>query len=144
MGRHSLPNVDWIASTRPGRSAFSASILLTMIMRQSLRALARSIIRRVIDSMPAAASTTTAIVSTAGIMATAWPMKSGMPGVSITLMCLPLKSQWTTADCRLCPCSFSSSVKSLTVSPFSTRPGEPMTPAAWSSASARVVLPDPA
>jgi len=64
-GRHSRPKVSWIAASSAGRSVFSASILLMMMSRHSLRALAQSIMRVVISSMPVCALITTAAVSTA-------------------------------------------------------------------------------
>ena len=82
IGRHSLPNAACRSETSCGRSTLSASILLTMIRRHSLRFAAQSIIRDVIISMPACALTTTAAVSTASSAPMAWPMKSGKPGVS--------------------------------------------------------------
>ncbi len=77
IGRHCLPNVSCSDASSAGRSIFSASILLTMIMRHSLRFAAQSIMRRVTISMPFWAFTTTAAVSTASSAPIAWPMKSG-------------------------------------------------------------------
>ena len=50
------------------------------------RSAANFIMRRVTVSIPAAASTITITVSTAGSEAMALPMKSGAPGESIRLM----------------------------------------------------------
>ena len=65
FGKECLPNVAWMAPRTCCASAFSASILLTITRRQSLRCAAHSIMREVIISMPACALTTMAAVSTA-------------------------------------------------------------------------------
>jgi hypothetical protein len=83
IGRHSFPNALWIASSTPGRSTFSASILLTTRRRHNPRAAAHSIILAAIICTLAEALTTIAAVSTASSAPIACPMKSGNPGVSI-------------------------------------------------------------
>ena len=77
IGRHSLPNISWIDASTEGRSTFSASILLTTIMRQRFRAAAHFIIRTVLSSIPDWALITTAAVSTPASALIAWPEKSG-------------------------------------------------------------------
>ena len=77
IGRHSLPNASCRLASTCGRFTFSASILLTIRMRQSLRFAAQFIIRLAIISTPVWALITTAAVSTASSAPIAWPMKSG-------------------------------------------------------------------
>ena len=143
IGRHSLPKAARIDASTASQSTFSASMRLTMTMRQSLRSAACSIIRVVIISTPLAALTTTAAVSTASSAPTAWPMKSGKPGVSIRWMRAAGVSRCSTEARSECWNCFSSGSKSETVVPFSTLPGAPIAPAFASSASASVVLPAP-
>ena len=142
IGRHSLPKADWIASRSPGRLQFSASILLMMTSRHSLRCAAQSIMREVIISMPAEALTTTAAVSTASSAPIACPMKSGNPGVSIMCTRVPAVSRCRTDARSECFQVLSSGSKSLTDVPRSTLPMAWIAPALCNSASTRVVLPD--
>ena len=142
IGRHSLPKAAWILASSPGRSTFSASILLTMIMRHRSRFLAHCIMRFVIISMPFWAFTTMAAVSTAGSAPMARPMKSGSPGVSMRCTRVSPCRRCTTEALSECWYCFSSGSKSQTVVPFSTLPMLVMAPALASSASASVVLPD--
>ncbi|MBI3544486.1 MAG: Ppx/GppA family phosphatase [Deltaproteobacteria bacterium] len=64
-GRHSLPKVDWMRSSRSSQSTFSASILFTMIRRSRPRFCAQVMNRPVIISTPFCALITIAAVSTA-------------------------------------------------------------------------------
>ena len=140
-GRHSRPKVAAMASISAVRSV-AASILLITIIRHL--PFAASIMRRVPLSMPAAALMTTAAVSTAGSAMTARPERSGRPGVSSRLIQCPAHSRCTSAACSEWPMAFSCGSKSATVSPRSTLPAAPISPAAASRASTRVVLPLPA
>ena len=72
------------------------------------------------------------------------PTKSGPPGVSIKLICVPWYSNEAIDASNECWCFCSSTSKSLTVVPLSTWPNEWIAPAFSSSASAREVFPAPA
>ena len=109
-GRHCRPNVFRISLNMPSRFTFSASILLIMISRQSLRCALKSIMRWVTSSTPVWALTTIAAVSTAGSTLKARPMKSGYPGVSSRLMKVPSISRWHMLASRECWRRFSWSV----------------------------------
>ena len=89
IGRHSDPKDSVICVISDSRSMSSASILLTMIMRQRFLLAAASIMRRVVISIPERASITMAAVSTAGRTLSARPRKSGYPGVSRRLRWVP-------------------------------------------------------
>ena len=108
IGTHARPNVSCSSESKAAR--FEAlSILLTTIMRVSECSSAAFIIRRVIVSMPAAASITTNTVSTPARTLSARPMKSEEPGVSIRFKWAPAWSKCTIALSRLCRSSFSRS-----------------------------------
>ena len=145
-GRHSLPNASRNPSRRPGISAPSESILLTISTRHRLRCFAWSISRRVPYSTPVAASTTTATVSTAARTASAGPRNSGYPGVSmrLTWMRSPFAAVWSIEAMAVSmewPRCFSIGSKSDTVLPRSIVPAVWSAPPACSRASKSVVLP---
>ncbi len=100
--------------------------------------------RSAVGVMPVAASTTMAAVSTASSAGSAWPRKSGAPGVSIRWMRQPPFVMCISAAFSECCMRRSSGSWSLTVLPRSRVPGVAIAPAACSSASARLVLPAPA
>ena len=126
------------------RSVPSASIWLTTISRQRWRLSTAFIMRTVMGSIPDWAWMTIAAVSTAGKTEMLRPMKSGEPGVSIRFTCLPPVVKLVMAASSECSSSFSMGSKSHTVVPLLTLPGAGTTPVAASSASTRVVFPEPA
>ncbi len=142
MGRHSRPKLRAMSSISAVASQPAASILLTMINRHLSAAAA--IMRRVTLSMPEDASISTAPVSAAPSADSARPARSGRPGVSIRLIQCPSRSRCTTAADSEWPISRSSGSKSVCVVPRSTLPAAPISPAATSRASTRLVLPQPA
>src|SRR5215470_12955832 len=94
-------------------------------------------------STPSVAATANSAASAARRPARRSPVKSAYPGVSSRLTLTPA---WTSgASVRLTErcCLISTSSKSLTVVPSSTRPARWMVPVATSSASTSVVLPAP-
>ena len=92
---------------------------------------------------PEEASTAISAASAAAQPSTTSPSKSGKPGVSMRLMRTPFHSIASTEAEIEYWCFFSSSSKSETVLPSSTRPRREMWPAQRSIASASVVLPAP-
>src|SRR6266487_3014100 len=98
---------------------------------------------RVSPSTPSVAATANSAASAARRPARRSPVKSAYPGVSSRLTLTPA---WVSgASVRLTDrcCLISTSSKSLTVVPSSTRPARWMVPVATSSASTSVVLPAP-
>src|SRR5215472_391968 len=98
---------------------------------------------RVRPSTPSVAATANSAASAARRPARRSPVKSAYPGVSSRLTLTPA---WVRgASVRLTDrcCLISTSSKSLTVVPSSTRPARWMVPVATSSASTSVVLPAP-
>src|SRR5215471_19359580 len=98
---------------------------------------------RVSPSTPSVAATANSAASAARRPARRSPVKSAYPGVSSRLTLTP---PWISgASVRLAErcCLISTSSKSLTVVPSSTRPARWMVPVATSSASTSVVLPAP-
>ena len=129
--------------TRGSRARFW-SILLTTTMRARPSSPAALYSRRVARSMPAPASVTSTAVSTAGRAASAWPTKSGCPGVSMMLISRPSLVANRSVALIEWWCFWASGSKSLMVFEASTDPIRVIAPSRWSSASASVVLPAPA
>ena len=99
--------------------------------------------RRVPISMPAAALTTITAVSTAGSAASAWPISSGAPGVSIRLIWRPAVVPNSRLELVEWWWARASGSKSLTVVASVTLPVRLIAPQRWRTASASVVLPAP-
>ncbi len=102
IGRHSRPTDCWMRPSSSGRSTFSASMRFTTIMRHRPRLAAHFSMRSVASWMPVSAFTTTAAVSTAASAPTAWPMKSGDPGVSTRWMCVFFHAKLTSDELSEC------------------------------------------
>jgi len=143
-GRHSRPKASCNWPSSACASTPGASILLTTMSRVRPRPAAASIIRLTISSRPFCALMTIATDSTASSAGSAWPMKSGAPGVSSRWMRKPSCSRCIWAACSECCIRFSSGSWSLTVLPFSMLPALLIAPAFSSRASASEVLPAPA
>ncbi len=143
-GRQALPKASRISSSTCSVRASLLSILLITISRHRPRALAKSIMRWVIGSMPFTALTTITAVSTASSATRLRPRKSGYPGVSMTLTRRPSVSNPQTAASSECSSAFSCGSKSHTVVPRASDPLDRMAPDCASKASASSVLPAPA
>ncbi len=137
-----LPKVSRMALKTSMNLTLSPSILLMTTMRARPRLPASEYMRRVLTSTPLMADTTMTAVSTGDSAPRALPTKSGAPGASSRLTCLPLKSRFSTEVSMEKWWCFSSSSKSEMLVPSSTLPFR-STALAWKSrASASEVLPD--
>jgi len=141
IGTMSLVSFWRISPRSCSPRALARSILFTkMRVGRPSRCSAR-ISTRVCACTPSTAEiTSTAPSSTVSVRSTS-AMKSGWPGVSIRLTVRSSTANDTTADRIVMPRCRSRARVSVWVLPSSTRPIVPMTPAANSSRSVRLVLP---
>ncbi|SFA78617.1 hypothetical protein SAMN05192575_101385 [Nocardioides alpinus] len=141
MGRTSGVRRLRIASSTASTSAPARSILLTNSSVGTPSRCRARIRIRVCGCTPSTADrTSTAPSSTPSTRSTS-AMKSGCPGVSITLTTRSPTGNATTAALMVMPRRRSRSRLSVWVVPASTDPGWSMTPAMCRSRSVRVVLP---